>query len=244
MPSYPSRLKKLEEGVEIEEEEEKPSVEEISLRESAINSIDLRNRLDAKLSVQTQEAEVRTVRMVGKSSTRDRNDNERRSKALKRNKKKVKDGKKAKRKRSISVESGESRRRLTSIAQSETELPSASDYSDLDTPVGSPDPDHITVLSKTTGMYADTKTFSKSAKIRLGKRKVTLSREASPDIQILETRTVSRTDGLLNKATITTKELSDPIEILHQRKDRKESARPVFGNVSPSPHKKSSACQI
>ena len=40
--------------------------------------------------------------MVGKSSTRDKNDNERRSKALKRNKKKVKDGKKAKRKRSIS----------------------------------------------------------------------------------------------------------------------------------------------
>jgi len=36
---------------------------------------------------------------------------------------------------------------------------------------GSPDPQMITVMSKTTGMYADTNISNKSAKIRLGKRK-------------------------------------------------------------------------
>ena len=34
------------------------------------------------------------------------------------------------------------------------------------------DPELITVMSKTTGMYADTNTYSRSAKVRLGKRKV------------------------------------------------------------------------
>jgi len=53
----------------------------------------------------------------------------------------------------------------------EVDLPSASDYSDLDTPNGSPDPDLITVMSKTSGMYADTKIVEASAKVRLGKRK-------------------------------------------------------------------------
>jgi len=70
----------------------------------------------------------------------------------------------------------------------ESDLPSASDYSDVETPHGSPDPELISVMSKTSGMHADTNAFSKSVKVRLGKRKA--ERSESPEIEILSHKQV------------------------------------------------------
>jgi len=142
-----------------ESREMSPDLEIIEeLRSNALRSIDLRNRIENKMTahrVSTSES----PEILEYDSDID----------YKRSKKKAKKEKKEKSKKKKHKKSDklEKEEKLKTVA----DLPSASDYSDLDTPAGSPDPTAITVMSRTAGMYADTKAISKSAKIRLGKRK-------------------------------------------------------------------------
>jgi len=140
-------------------------VEEQKLRESAIKSIDLRNRLHYK-----DKAVVERLKKVKKV----KKENEINGGTIK---KKMKE--KVKLKEDLKELLSERTRVLSRISKLGKDLPSASDYSDLDTPRGSPDPQLITVMSKTSGMYADINTYSKSAKVRLG-RKRKISSDESP----------------------------------------------------------------
>eukprot|EP00088_Acartia_fossae_P006962 TRINITY_DN13218_c0_g1_i6.p1 TRINITY_DN13218_c0_g1~~TRINITY_DN13218_c0_g1_i6.p1 ORF type:complete len:661 (+),score=161.31 TRINITY_DN13218_c0_g1_i6:30-2012(+) len=137
--------------------EQSPDVEVIEeLRATALRSIDLRNRIENKVVRLSESPEI----------LRYESDNDQKRGKSKKAKKDKKEKKKKKK------DKGKHKSKNQKVARHESDLPSASDYSDLETPAGSPDPTAITVMSRTSGMYADTSAVSKSAKIRLGKRKI------------------------------------------------------------------------
>jgi len=136
-----------------------PDVEIIQeLRTSALKSIDLRNRLDYKFEKMKESSSPEILQYESDSDQRRSAKSKKFIKAIKEKKKKKVKEKTGKQCNEISVRDG-------------ADLPSASDYSDLDTPSGSPDPSEIKLMSQTAGMYADTNAVSQSAKVRLGKRK-------------------------------------------------------------------------
>lgn len=126
------------------------------LRSNALMSIDLRNRIDNKVTSTRMSSESPEILQY-------ESDNDQRRSKIRQEKR----DKKARKKKKKAEREKEKNQNI----KNSSDLPSASDYSDLDTPAGSPDPSLITAMSRTAGMYADTKAINKSAKIRLGKRK-------------------------------------------------------------------------
>ncbi|XP_023337616.1 zinc finger CCCH domain-containing protein 11A [Eurytemora carolleeae] len=163
------------------------SLEEIELRNTAIKTIDLRNRLDTKESVRSPSPKInfRPAVIKMKKSKKSRKESTKHEEKTK----------KKKRNEMLRISENEEFLKFTEKdvvssrfirTRPELDLPSASDYSDLDTPHGSPDPELISVISRTNGMHADTRIFSKSAKARLGKRKADTSVDSLTKSKILQ----------------------------------------------------------
>jgi len=133
--------------VDMEKEDELYNSEEERLRKFAIKSIDLRARIDAKDTpgrrVVESDSDNESIDRIVKHKLRKKEKKMIREKLLEREEKLRKKMKKKDKKARL-------KSRISSVSLDQTTLlPSASDYSDLDSPQGSPDPTLLSVMSRT-----------------------------------------------------------------------------------------------
>lgn len=184
----------------VEVIEEDCSSEEDRLRKSAMKSIDLRGRIDAKgpdrrvveaYSDSDSPDDLETLKSVRKQLKKREKQLERERKLekmllLKENKIARKSHRKEKERLKSKVALVMDKINLKRSINQESYLPSASDYSDLDSPNESPDERLISVISKTDKagtLRSDTVVRKRSAKLRLGNKSKSHSSLLSDDVE-------------------------------------------------------------